>query len=181
MKKLLLLLVIFLLFVSCNDPKEKKLNWDYPDENAEIKTFNTKAIDDKELISRLEEDFRKGKFKIESKEDKREESFSNCNDNLILKIKGNGIRRYYVKRTEAKPKNYYPDFMIFIYEFDSEAEAEDVEEEIREAFYSGNGFCNGKGHDYLVRYKNKVVQLATRAHMFMDYTKEYAEKIKSYR
>lgn len=75
MKKLLLLLVIFPLFVSCNDPKEKKLNWDYPDENAEIKTFNTKAIDDKELISRLEEDFRKGKFKIESKEDKRKSLF----------------------------------------------------------------------------------------------------------
>jgi len=181
MKKLLLLLAVIPCLFFCNDSKRKNLKWEYPDENAEIKIFSTKTIDDKELISQLEEDFKKGKFIIDSKEDGKEKSFSNCNDNLILKIKGDGIRRYYVKRTEAKPKNYYPDFMVWIFEFDTEDEAEDVKEEIQEAFDSGNGFCNGKTPHYLVRYKNKFVLLGTRAHMFMDYPKEYAEKIKSYR
>lgn len=191
MKIILSLLVILHFIVSCNNPKveNKKITeltnntyqWNSPDENATISLINTKtAIDDNDLISKLEPEFKKDKFKIEKIEFMEENTYDNCDDNLILKITGKGIKKYYVKRQEAKPKNHYPDFVLWIYEFETEGETIAVEKEIRKAFDSGNSFCNGKSPEYIVRYKNKIIHLGTRAEMFRDYVKTYAEKIKQF-
>lgn len=187
MKNLLLLLVILQIIVSCNEQQNEKLSepktetysWkDYPNENTKTKKINTKrTIDDKELIAHLEKDFKKEKFKIESKKKNGKSSYAICKDNLTLEIEGSGIKQYYIKRTEAKPKNYYPDFSMYVYEFDTEEETFAVQKEIQKAFGTGNGFCNGKEPNYIVRYKNKIVHLSTRAEMFRDYIKNYGEKI----
>ena len=189
MRNLLLLLVILQIIVSCNEQKQQNVksteseeeiySWrDYPNENTKTKSINTKrTIDDKELITQLEKDFKKEKFKIESEKNGGENSYANCKDNLTLEIEGGGIKHYYVNRIEAKPKNYYPDFSMSIYEFETEEETVAVEKEIQKAFGSGNGFCNGKEPNYIVRYKNKIIHLSTRAEMFRDYIKNYGEKI----
>lgn len=187
--KNILIFAILFFIASCNEPKrdnetstefsEQKFRWENPDENATIKIVNTNtSINDDDLISKLEEDFKKEKFKIESVELIKENSYNNCKDNQILKLRGNGIKKYYIKRIEAKPKNYYPDFMMWVYEFETEEETIATEKEIRKAFDSGNGFCNGKAPEYFVRYKNKIVHLGTRAEMFRGYIKNYAETIK---
>lgn len=192
MKKLLLLITILYFAISCNEQKqqtekssvseEKPYSWeDYPNENTKTKIINTRTtIDDKELIARLEKSFKKDKFKIESEINGGGNSYGNCNDNLTLEIKGNGTKHYFVKRTEAKPKNYYPDFSMSVYEFETEEETVAAENEIKKAFSSWNGFCNGKSPNYIVRYKNQIVHLHTRAEMFRGYIKDYAEKIRTY-
>ena len=111
------------------------------------------------------------KFKIESEKDKGVNYYANCKDNLKLIIKGDGIKYYYVKRTEAKPKNYYPDFSMSIYEFKTIVEAIGVEKELNQAL------CNRKSIEYIVRYKNKIIHLETRAEMFRGYIKKYADEI----
>ncbi|WP_289663820.1 hypothetical protein [Flavobacterium panacagri] len=188
MKKLLFISAALSFFISCNNPKGEskkstdtsgeEFHWNYPDENAVTKIINTNiTIDDKDLISKLNTDFKKEKFKIDEVQTIKENSYPNCKENLILKFKGNGIKEYYVKRQEAKPKNYYPDFTMWIYEFKNEEETKIAEYEIQKAFNSGNGFCNGKSPEYIVRYKNKIIHLGTRAEMFRGYIKNYADKI----
>ena len=49
--------------------------------------------------------------------------------------------------------------MMWVFEFETEGETTATEKEIRKALDSGNGFCNGKAPEYIVRYKNK--RLAT--------------------
>ena len=186
MKNLLILFVVLQFVSSCNEPtlqKEKlsehvdKINgWeDYPNENTKTKIIKTKTtINDKELIGQLEKAFKMDKFKIEGEKDKGENSYANCKDNLKLVIKGNGIKYYYVKRTEAKPKNYYPDFSMSIYEFKTIGETVGVEKEIKQAL------CNRKSIEYIVRYKKQIIHLETRAEMFRGYIKNYADKINKF-
>ncbi len=189
--KIRFLIPILLFSFSCNQVSEKKINkneiveekiyWDIPNKNTKNEILNTnKSINDSVLIEKLLKDFSKVKFKIETTEVIGTNSYANCNDNLILKIEGRGIKQYYVKRTEAKPKNYYPDFIMFIYEFENEDSAINAENEIIKAYKSGNGYCNGKGPFYIIRYKNQIIDLRTRAEMFRGYIMDIAEKIKNY-
>jgi hypothetical protein len=189
MKNILILLIVLQIFSSCNDPKQqeektsefevKTYSWqDYPNENTEIKIFKTKStIDDKDLMTQLQEIFKKDKFTIESEQIGNESSFANCADNITLLFKGNGIKHYYLKRTEAEPKNYYPDFRMSIFEFKTVGETRAIEKEIIKGFGLGNGFCNGKEPNYIVTYKNKIIHLTTRAEMFRGYIKKVAEEI----
>ena len=189
---LLSLSVILNLIVSCNNQKEENKNsteptsenfrWNNPDENATIEIINTKVtIGDKDLISKLEKDFKIQKFKIEKVEFIEENTYDNCKENLIIKIKGKGIKKYYVKRQESKPKNYYPDFIMWVYEFETEGETVAVKKGIKKALDSGNGFCNGKSPEYIIRYQNKIIHLGTRAEMFRGFIKNYADKIEHYK
>lgn len=187
MKNLLTLFILLQIISSCNEPKPQKeekpepeaYTWrDYPNKDTKSMIIYTGAtVDDKDLITQLEKDFKKDKFKLEIGKSGLENSFDNCKDNVTIYLKGKGNKNYYVKRTEAKPKNYYPDFSMSIYEFETTEQAIIDYTEIQKAFGPGNGFCHGKQPEYIVRYKNKIIHLDTRAEMFRDYIKKYADKI----
>ncbi|MDO7138122.1 hypothetical protein [Algibacter lectus] len=156
-------------------------SWDIPNENTKIEILKSNiSINDATLISRLKPFLNNKKFKIEETKLIESKSYKNCKDNIILRIEGKGLKKYYVKRTESKPKNYYPDFIMWVYEFENESQAVTAKKKILNAFKSSNGYCNGKKPNYLVLYDNKIIHLTTRAEMFRGYIIDIAEKIKNY-
>ncbi|MWW25730.1 hypothetical protein [Algibacter lectus] len=194
---------ILLVLISCKEPTgikntqiiknepieesiENKLvkevrSWDIPNENTKIEILKSNiSINDATLISRLKPFLNNKKFKIEETKLIESKFYKNCKDNIILRIEGKGLKKYYVKRTESKPKNYYPDFIMWVYEFENESQAVTAKKKILNAFKSSNGYCNGKEPNYLVLYDNKIIHLTTRAEMFRGYIIDIAEKIKNY-
>ena len=196
MKKLFRIAIIMIIMVSCNESKqegngvteisekviEEKIYWDLPNSETEIEVVNTvDKKDNRELFSKFKADLREGYFKIEKTELNSGMSYNDCNKNIILNIKGEGIRKYYIKRQKDKPKHYYPDFVLWVYEFENEEQAKEVENKIVAALKSGNRFCNGKSPEFITRNGNEVFQLSTRAEMFRGYISEYGKKLKNYR
>lgn len=148
--------------------------------SEEIKTINVK--DNKVLFSRFQSDLKEEKFVIKEMKftDNEKSGFSNCESNTIYSIKGEGIRWYYIKRSEAKPENYYPDFTLYVYEFKTEEEAKKNYTLIKEALKSRGEFCNGKQPTIVVRNSNEIFSFSTRAEMFRNYIENFAGKIENY-
>jgi hypothetical protein len=132
------------------------------------------------LIDQLKIDLAKDKFKIEVLDNKLSQTYSNCEENKIIKFEGAGMKSFYIKREEAKPKNYYPDFMLYIYALADESKAEAIDTEISKALQTDNGFCNGKSKLIVHHNKNLLIVLGTRADMFMNYIYTYGTFAKDY-
>lgn len=156
---------------------------DMPNSKAKEEIIHTENEENNEaLFSKFRSDLESKKFAIEQSDmnEKHGGSYSNCEKNLILNIKGQGIRWYYIKRKEAKPKNYYPDFSLRVYEFKNENEAKLNFDKINLALKSNGRFCNGKSPIVIVRNRNEVFELSTRAEMFRGYIKDFANKLENY-
>ncbi len=180
-EEVLKILIILLVTVSCKESKNRKEYWDIP--NSKTKTEIIYTVDkqgDNKLFSKFNADIKQEKFKIENIEMNSEMSYNDCIRNVILTIKGQGIRKYYIKRQEAKPKNFYPDFILWVYEFDNEEQAQKVKNLINDALKSGSGFCNGKDPKLITKNGNKVFYLSTRAEMFRSYIINFGKKIENY-
>lgn len=151
--------------------------------NALTKIVNIKTDDldgDVALMQGLNSFFKQQKFKIVDVVSDDVWSYNDCQNNMQLRIEGSGVTRYYIKRTEAKPKNYYPDYVMWVMQFADPNQAQQVEQQIRAAKRSGQGFCNGKNAEYFVRDGRNVIHLSTRAHMFIDYIQAVVDYIEAH-
>jgi len=197
MKKALILGLLILSWMSCDfvtktnsDGKNKsqeepaktiRLRFgDMPNDSTTYHAIFTKNQEGNDkLIAFLTKELKKMSFKIEASSGGTGGSFNNCTTNTIITFAGTGIRHYYAKRTKAKPKNYYPDFSLTIYEFENDSIAKNTHDTIQVALRSG-GFCNGKAPEMVLQNKNKLFYLSTRANMFVDYIVKCSELIKNY-
>ena len=109
-------------------------------------------------------------------------SENDCGLNKIVQVKGQGIRSYKAisKEKLGAEKKIRPDFIILVFAFDHEQQAEQSYQMIASAVYSAGGFCNGKSPETIVRNGKEVFYLTTRAEMFRSYIDDYAKFIQQY-
>lgn len=161
--------------------KSKKIHFlDFP--NTETKTTIINTTSNSNLAVFKEKiilDLIREKFVIKASSVPQKYSYANCDTNINLELRGTGISKYYIKRTEAKPKNYYPDFVLLVYQFKNETQTKLEYSKIEKALYS-SGFCNGKEASKLILKKDLVFHFSTRAEMFRGYINTFAKKIENY-
>jgi hypothetical protein len=157
---------------------------DIPNSETKKEIIITENEEDNEIpFSKFILDLKSEKFVIEDSEvsAKHEGFYCNYIENTTLTIKGQGIRWYSIKRTEAKPKNYYPDFVLIVYEFKNENEAKIIFDKINSALNTRRRFCNLIEVRNVVINKNEIFTLITRAEMFRGYINDFAERLENYR
>lgn len=154
-----------------------------PNENTRYDTIHTtNTTDNTKLINELKSRLETTEFTFEERKRREKFSYINCEENRIKLIEGNGVREYFArsKKPEKGTKNFYPDFVIRVYEFPTNEIAEQNFEILEKALNSTGRFCNGKSPQKLVVNGNEVFHLGTRAEMFKTYTEKYGEMIKNY-
>jgi len=197
--KKITLLPLLVIFASCNlfsckdSSKHNKKEFentnilsmeDMPNENTKYDTIRTTNITDNyKLISFLKSKLEIADFTFEERESRGGFSYNNCEENRITLIHGDGIREYFARsrRPEKGTKNFYPDFVILVYEFPTNEIASQNGEILEKALNSAGEFCNGKTPEKIVTNGNEIFHLSTRAEMFRTYTEKYGEMIKNYR
>lgn len=156
---------------------------DMPNSETKKEIIITENEEDNELLfSKFSLDLKSEKFAIEDSEVSEKHGGFYCNyvENTTIHVKGQGIRWYYVKRTEAKPKNYYPDFELIVYEFKNENEAKIIFDKINSALNTRRRFCNLIEVSIVVINKNEIFTLSTRAEMFRGYINDFGKKLENY-
>lgn len=191
MKNQLLFLPLLLGIFSCGGHKNDSLKKedqeelsieDIPNKDTVYDTIKTQNIDDNtKLIIYLNGELKKSGFSFEPRE-KHSISYNNCEENSIKIIAGDGIREYFARsnKPEKGTKDFYPDFVIRVYEFNSETEAETNFKKLSGALYSKGKHCNGKAPENLVINGREVYGLSTRAEMFRSYIEKYSKIIRNY-
>lgn len=161
--------------------KSMDIDIQHSDSTEVIQTQNVE--DNHVLFSKLNLDLGLEKFVIENQKSDSVYNlrYFDCDRNVNILVKGEGVRWYYIKRTEAKPKNYFPDFVLYVLEFNNENEAKLNYDKISLALISSGRFCNGKGPKDLVMNTSEVFYLTSRAEMFRGYIDDFVQKIKNYR
>lgn len=170
-----------------NEPEKKYLGYEnIPNKETKYDTLFTKNItDNQKIITQLENKLIKSNFKLEKSDNIKQNSYNNCEENIVVLVKGNGIRNYYarskVPEKHTSMKNVFPDFIITVYEFENNNIADKNFKTIERALFSAGHFCNGKAPEKLVQNGNEIYHLSTRAEMFRPYIQKYGELIKKFR
>lgn len=188
MKKYFSYIMVVFLITSCkntNDKTNENLSMgDIPNENTKYDTIYTiNSADNTKLINELKTKLEKVNFTFEERKNRGGLSYNNCEENSVKLISGNGIREYFArsKKPEKGTKDFYPDFVIWVYEFPTNDIAKQNFDILEKALNSAGQFCNGKLPEKIVINGNEVFHLRTRAEMFRTYTEKYGEIIKNYR
>ncbi|MBB6369656.1 hypothetical protein [Chryseobacterium shigense] len=196
MKKNMLHFLLLILFFSCSESKKEMSGNDgfnktddhvfsieeMPNQGTTYDTIYTQNVPDNiRLITALETDLEKAGFSFKSRKSA-EISYNNCEENSIKIVSGNGIREYFAKssKPEKGTEDFYPDFVVRVYEFPSKEDAGKGFKDLEKALYSRGNHCNGKAPEKLVMNGTEVYHLSTRAEMFRSYTEKYGEMIKNY-
>ena len=189
-------IVVFILFIiSCKENNKNKNNAndkinenlsieEMPNEKTKYDTIYTvNSADNTKIINELKTKLEKADFTFEERKSRDGLSYNNCEENSVKLISGNGIREYFArsKKPEKGTKYFYPDFVIWVYEFPTNDIAKQNFNILEKALNSAGRFCNGKAPEKLVLNENEVFHLGTRAEMFRTYTEKYGEIIKNYR
>jgi hypothetical protein len=159
---------------------------DLPNSKTRYITLNTVDIsDDRVLLNSLEQKLQKDHFEFSKKDKNGDTSFSNCNNNTILNLEGNGIVSYYAESTlpeKGSMKNTYADFVLTIFTFENDKIAAENHRMIEEALWtsSSDAYCNFKTPKTLLHKDNKIYYFETRADMFTTHTVKYANYIKNF-
>lgn len=185
MKNIGFLLVFFLLIFSCADDANELASGSNSTESNLRTEFiqTTNQPDNVGLVPTLIADLKSQKFELKNEAIHPENSFYSWKEDIQFIIKGNGIKAYYFKRIEAEPKNYYPDFILTVFQFKSEDEAQSCFDKIEAAAKSGmhlRGSEGQKSPETIVRKGNEVFFLSTRAEMFRGYIEDCAKRIEGY-
>lgn len=195
MKKYLNYIIVIFLIASCKENFKSKNNTydktnenlsmgDIPNENTKYDTISTlNSADNTKLINHLKTKLEKVDFTFEERKNRGGLSYNNCEENRVKLISGNGIREYFARsnKPEKGTKDFYPDFVIWVYEFPKNDIAKQNFDILEKALNSAGHFCNGKSPAKIVVNGNEVFHLETRAEMFRTYTEKYGEIIKNYR
>lgn len=162
-----------LFFTACDQDtaSEQQVQKKVP---QEIYTSLDKPID-QEWLSKLKADLKTKKFAVEKTDT--ETAMSQISDKRELIISGKAIRHFYIKRQEAEPENYYPDFSLYIFELKSEQEAKEFLEKWIET--SRNSALEKISVETSARNGSRVFFLETRAEMFRPYIDHFKKKLES--
>ncbi len=126
MKNVIYFLGFLILVFSCTDDANELASDNNSKESNPRTEFiqTTNQPDNVGSVPTLIADLKSQKFELENEDIHPENSFYSYKDDVQFIIKGNGINVYYFKRTEAKPAYCYPDFILTVFEFNSEGEAQ---------------------------------------------------------
>lgn len=181
MKKATFVLWCTMLLFSCSEDVEESNSSDAITRTEIIQTTNQPK--NTGLIQTLIADLKSQKFELKNEDIDPTDSFYDWKEDIQFIIKGNGINVYSFKRTEAKPEYCYPDFILTVYEFRSEDEAQSCLDKIEAAAKSGmhlRGSEGQKSPETIVQKGNEVFFLSTRAEMFRGYIEDCAKRIEGY-
>lgn len=165
------------------DQINKNCGLAHPDSKTKTEVFQTENEADNEILfSQFKSDLGKETFIINKSElsENYTNSYYNFKKNIRIEIKGSGIRQYYIKRKIAKPKYYYPYFILTVYEFKNEKDAKLVLNKIKAALNSKGRFPNGKSPTTVTINKTEILELSTGPEMFREYINSFEKKLKNY-
>ena len=179
MKISVLFFLTGVILLSCSEGKMEKQTTEqeilmYPKE-----IFSTVAGGS--LPSDLQTDLETEKFAIEKTE--KESSYSEFDGDRKVNVvlQGKGITKYYVKRQEAKPEGYYPDFVLYVFDLkDKKAAAECFAKLTLARFSPGLGEERIKDVETMTQNRNQIFILSTRGEIFRPYITDFAKKISKY-
>ncbi len=195
MKKYVIYILVIFLLTACKGntgsskdtngrSKENLSGENRPDKNTEYDTLYTvNAAGNTQLLQELKTKLEAAGFTFEERKGQREFSYNNCEENRVKLIRGAGVRIFFArsKQPVKGTKDYYPDFMIRVYEFSTNALAKQSYAVIENALNSSGQLCKMKVPGKLVMNGKDVFHLVTRAEMFRTYTDQYGEIIQNYR
>lgn len=188
MKKVFMILGCAILLISCSEEVTETStdnfhstgDIDFPNSNTRTEIIQTSDNLEKDgVISKLISDLKREKFELEKRDIHPHTSFYDPDNEVQFVMRGNGMKAFAFKRTEAKPKNYYPDFILTVFEFKTESEARSCLDKINAAL-TGGKFANGKGPHATVRNNQEVYYFSTRAEMFREYIDDCIKRVESY-
>lgn len=174
--------VLFLtgiILLSCSDGNTEKQTTEQEILKYPKEVFFTVAGGS--LPSDLQTDLETEKFAIENTE--KESSYSEFDGDRKVNVvlRGKGITKYYVKRQEAKPKGYYPDFVLYVFELkDKKAAAECFSKLTMARFSPGLGEERIKDVDVMTQNGNQIYILSTRGEIFRPYITDFAKRLNKY-
>jgi hypothetical protein len=172
MKTILLLLLSFIVFAVHHNAQ------------AETKYITITAPDVQQspnLLNALREKLKKDGFSFESADGVADNSFSNCDENTLVKIVGKGTKNYFARsKKPVKKTRIYPDFHLAVYKFSNKMMADENFNTIKKALDSNNRFCNGKDPIKLLQRGNTIYYLTARAEMFRTEIETYGNFISNF-
>jgi hypothetical protein len=190
MKNIILLFLFTLMLIGCDKAHNSESNTTQDSDvfqiNANTKYITINTTDSEEnlkLVNALEQKLKKDGFSFEKMERSGGSSFNHCAENAVVEIIGKGVSAYYAKSSKPnKNTQFYPDFVVNIYEFSDKNEADEKFSIIQKAYHSRAGyFCNGKQPGKLVSQGNAVYYFSTRAEMFSTEIEKYGKFIENFR
>ena len=177
MKTTFFSLVFLTCFTACNFIGANKKPQDvYPDNNY----TSIRCSEDAEWFKKFKADLAQEKFAIESVKTERSYRKYDGNKKNYVSIKGL-VTRYYIKRQEAQPANYYPDFVMYVIDLNDKKQAGYCFSDLTMATFSpGKGEERIKDIETMTQNGNRVFILTTRAEMFRNYINTFIHKINKY-
>ena len=157
---------------------------DIPNKNTTYETIEADSIDENDtLMAHLETELLKDQFDLFEKDSGTSWSENDCDQNKIIKVKGEGIRSYRgVSQVKVgDDQKTRPDFVLLVFAFDSTELAQQNFKTLDSAVGSGQGLCNGQTPEQLVLNGREIYYFTTRAEIFRDYINKYAEIVKTYK
>lgn len=157
---------------------------DIPNKNTVYETIETNSIEENEaLMAHLQTELLKDQFDLFEKDSGTSWSENDCDQNKVIKVKGDGIRSYRgVSQVKVgNDKKIRPDFTLLVFTFDTPQIAQQSFQILDSAVGSGHGLCNGKAPEQLVLNGREIYYFTTRAEMFRGYINKYAEVVKQFK
>ena len=157
---------------------------DIPNKNTVYETIETNSIEENEaLMAHLQTALLKDQFDLFEKDSGTSWSENDCDQNKVIKVKGEGIRSYRgVSQVKVgDDKKIRPDFTLLVFTFDTPQIAQQSFQILDSAVGSGHGLCNGKAPEQLVLNGREIYYFTTRAEMFRGYINKYAEVVKQFK
>ena len=157
---------------------------DIPNKDTIYETIETNSIEENEaLMAHLQTELLKNQFDLFEKDSGTSWSENDCDQNKVIKVKGEGIRSYRgVSQIKVgDDKKTRPDFTLLVFSFDTVELAQQSFQILDSAVGSGHGLCNGKTPEQLVLNGQEIYYFTTRAEMFRDYINKYAEIVKQFK
>lgn len=134
----------------------------------------------KALFDFFKETLKADTFKIEDSRKERNFVWRDGKRKVDIVAKGKGIHWYYIKRQKAKPDYYYPDFVLYVFEFKDSIAAQSHFKTIDAALHTHDEFANGKGPNKLIRKDNELFYFTSGAEMFRGYLNHFAAEIEAF-
>lgn len=193
MNKNIILLCVVMGLLACSEPQKmdqkneplekKELTFgDMPNEQTKYETISTQPLagNDAPLVA-LQTQLIKDHFEFIEKESGNSWSVHDCQNNIIIDVKGEGISTYTAKSKVGVGEGgkQFPDFLLLTFEFPTVEETTAKFKILDDAVHSSGGFCNGKAPATVVMSGNMVFYFTTSSEEFRSYIQSYADFVKS--
>lgn len=153
-----------------------------PNEKTQYLKIRTKDMpDNQSLLENLDQKLQMANFILETEDDVHKWTLNDCDQNRIIQVDGEGMRRYSVTRTVAMPDHahQFPEFMILVFEFQTAQEAHEKYNILDNALLSGGKTCNGKSPSVFVENGNEIFYFTTPKSEYFSFIQQYANDVNS--